>query len=189
MGEEPRRLPSHPDRSGVSTYALAFDPESKCIATSHANPDHDADACVVRVHDIATGATLIVLAGYSNSISGISFSPDGRSLMSTSWDGSVRIWDMDSGEQTALFKDSEESLTIHQACFSPDGKYIAVALDCGGKIGQLQLWELGGGSCVAIFREHNTFVSCIGFTPCGNFLVSGDVYGTVYIRRILDSTV
>ncbi len=183
--EQPKRLPSHPDRSGVDINALSFDPESRRIATAHGKYDaSDPDVCVVRVWDIATGAALAVLHGHSRAVWDTSFSPDGISLLSASADGSARIWDAESGEQMALFQDVDpDGLGVRTACFSPDGKYVATE---SSRMGRVQLWRLDDVLCVATVGEHGSFVECLTFTPCGGFVAFGDGSGRVYIRRLSD---
>ncbi|PIL33051.1 hypothetical protein GSI_04500 [Ganoderma sinense ZZ0214-1] len=178
---QPKTLLPHPDREEVSTTAFAFDHESRRIATAHGDLNSDPDACVVRIWDAATGAPLAVLAGHSEAVSRVSFSSDGRSLLSVSEDMAVRLWDCGawSGEQTGVFGDSGESLAWH-TCFRHDGKYMAAGLE-GGRV---QLWRMGDGSCVATFGEHDSDVTHVAFSPNGRFLVSGDRDGIVHIRCI-----
>ncbi len=178
--EQPRRL-TPPSYSVMN--ALSFDPESRCIATAHGYSNStDPDACIVRVWDVATGAVLAVLQGHSGRVADISFSPDGRSLLSASDDGSARLWDAESGEQTALFKDGDDD-RMSCACFSPDGRYVATG---SGRIGMVRLWKLGDESCAGTADKHDTSVARILFTPCGEFLTSGDDDGVVHIHRLSD---
>ena len=186
MGEEPRRLPSHQTSRAL---ALSFDSESRRMATAHGNlGPADPDACVVRVWDVATGATFAVLKGHSMGVTDIAFSPDGRSLLSvSSGDGSARMWDAESGEQTALFDDVDDGFRAEQACWSPDGRYIGIGVYgwIGHRIiGRVRLWRVEDGLCVATVSEHDDSVMRIAFTPDGQFLGSGDNSGIVHIRRL-----
>ncbi|KAI1787994.1 WD40-repeat-containing domain protein [Ganoderma leucocontextum] len=156
-------------------HAFSFDPESRRIATAHGIEQN----AIPRIWDLTTGVLLAVLAGHTESVNVVSFSPDGRSLLSPSWDGSARIWDAESGEQTASLKE-DDKYTFCNACFSPDGKYIAT----GSSKPSVRLWRTADASCVAEFTEHKRAVVHIGFSPDGEFLASGDIFGGVHIRRL-----
>ena len=186
-GEEPKTLRPHPDRSNIIlTTTFSFDHDSRYIATAHGNEDNEPDACVVRVWDAATGSVLVVLAGHSERVSNILFSPDGRSLLSTSGEMpvSVRVWDCRtwSVEQTCEIRDVEISHTSRKPCFSPDGKYVTTT----SVRGVVRLWRTGDGESVATFDKHasDTIVTYLAFSPNGRFLVSGDVRGIVHIHAL-----
>jgi len=55
------------------------------------------------------------------------FSPDGRTLATINWVKALRLWDVESGRQRALY---ESPGRIQMIAFSPDSKRIAVSYDC-----------------------------------------------------------
>jgi WD40 repeat protein len=66
----------------------------------------------------------------------LSFAADGKTLATASGDGTVRVWEVASGQERAR-------LTGHRGCvsavaFSPDGKTLAT----GGSDGRALLWKL-----------------------------------------------
>ena len=66
------------------------------------------------------------------------FSPDGRTLVSTSFDGTVTLWDARSA--TARETLSGHSASVQQPVFSPDAKTLYTASFDGTAIA----WDLGG---------------------------------------------
>jgi len=47
------------------------------------------------VWNLATGKPLTTLTGHDESVWSISFSPDGKTLASGSWDKTVKLWKLD----------------------------------------------------------------------------------------------
>ena len=179
MGEQPKILPLHPDSGDVYTTVFSFDLESRRIATAHGNRNDDPDACMVRIWDAATVTPIVVLAGHSKIVRSVSFSPDGRSLLSVADDMSMWIWDCGtwSGKQTDGFRDSESRVWHRLLCVRPDGKYVATV--SSNRL--VQLWSTSDGECVATLDDRNTFVNCVMFSPNGKLLVTGYHDGIVRI--------
>ncbi|MGB2822172.1 MAG: serine/threonine-protein kinase, partial [Phycisphaerae bacterium] len=77
---------------------------------------------VARIWDTSTGKELLILRGHAGRIVSGSFSPDGRRIVTASWDKTARIWDAETGKQLAVLSAGEGSLG--SATFSPDGRRV-----------------------------------------------------------------
>ena len=56
-------------------------------------------------------------------VDSVCFSPDGRRLASSSYDRTVRLWDVETGACVRTLEG--HSSTVWSVCFSPDGKQVA----------------------------------------------------------------
>jgi WD40 repeat protein len=74
--------------------------------------------------DLNTGWQLRELKGHTYAVFGLDYSPDGKYLVSASFDGSVRLWDAEQGVE--LDRVTGEGFAA-RAIFSPDGSHILVA--------------------------------------------------------------
>ncbi|KIX98572.1 uncharacterized protein Z520_05873 [Fonsecaea multimorphosa CBS 102226] len=114
----------------LSFSCLAIDPSAEVVcAASH-------DSFDIYLWSVQTGALLDQLAGHEGPISTLAFTPDGRHLVSGSWDHTIRVW--------SVFDRSQASETLQLMsdllCIAvrPDSAQIAAStLD-----GQLTFWNL-----------------------------------------------
>src|SRR4051812_353116 len=73
--------------------------------------------------EIPTGFTLRhTLRGHYNAICRIAWSPDGRMLASPSNDGTIRIWDAESGKALAVLEG--HTGIVYNVAWSPDGRTL-----------------------------------------------------------------
>src|SRR6516164_8288119 len=98
-------------------------------------------------------------------------SPDEHTLASGSDDGSIKLWDVESG--TLLWSDWHTKGTWCLA-FSPDGSLLA----SGSEDGSVRLWEASLGTPVEDI-PHPGAVFSLAWSPDGRLLASGDIAGTI----------
>ena len=73
-----------------------------------------------------TGAALTELVGHCGRMAAISFSPDGRSILSASYHGLAKIWDAEHRRDMTFLPEERSSIGM-RPMFSPDGMYVATA--------------------------------------------------------------
>lgn len=135
----------------------------------------------VWLYDAETLAPLKLLQGHTRHVTAVAWSPDGAQLASSSWDQTIRIWDVAAGVQRALLDgpDNEEYLTLD---WSPDGELLAA----GTWHPSVELWDVQSGVQVQVdaLAGHNASITHVAWSPGGEYLATagGDGALIVYAR-------
>ena len=114
--------------------------------------------------------------GHTDLVNSLSYSPDGRKLVSGSKDGTVRLLDLESGSSCVL-GDGLGSVT--SVSYSSDGRQVA----CGSSKGIVKIWDLKSGNS-SILDDYSDGVTSVLFSPDSNRIASGSYDGKVKIRDI-----
>ncbi|MDZ7343970.1 MAG: WD40 repeat domain-containing protein, partial [candidate division KSB1 bacterium] len=104
--------------------------------------------------------------GHLGPLRQMTFSPDGRLLISGGADHTIIVWDFARRERLATLADHETR--INAMTFSPDGRWFATGDDSGRVI----VWEAARLAKVAVLRGHRGAINSIGFAPHGRWLVT-----------------
>lgn len=107
------------------------------------------------------------LTGHRESVTALSYHPVYSILASASEDGSVRLWDYESGVFERTLKG--HTATVNSLAFEPGtGKLLATAsADLS-----IKLWMFESFECVKTLNGHDHTVSDVKFVPAGDHLVS-----------------
>ena len=92
--------------------------------------------------------------GYTDQIWAVAFSPDGKYVLTGSWDGTARLWDAQTGRELQSFTSAYHA-NIEGVAFSPDGKYVLT----GSADNAARLWDARSGQQLHIFVGHNSYVT------------------------------
>lgn len=75
-------------------WDLAFSPDGKRLAVCSSETSFSADPlATLEIHDAENGRELLSMEGHLDYVSAVHFSPDGRRLVSSSWDYTARQWE------------------------------------------------------------------------------------------------
>ncbi|KAL7935149.1 WD40-repeat-containing domain protein [Trichoderma chlorosporum] len=101
----------------------------------------------------------MVLTGHDKSIRALSWSLDGKQIVSGSEDGSFKVWDLTTGDCKATLQEPDG--LISSASWSSDGVRFASSLFFGG----LKIWDAVRGECIAQLKGHTSNVFSVAWLP------------------------
>jgi RNA polymerase sigma factor (sigma-70 family) len=99
-------------------------------------------------------------------VSELAFSPDDKTLLSGSLDGTLRVWDAATGRQLSLIH--PQAHTHYSVTFSRDGKPLAA----GGIEKTVVLWDIATGKVLRRFAGHQDAVLSVFLAADGSRLAS-----------------
>ncbi|EKV02620.1 WD40 repeat-containing protein [Leptolyngbya sp. PCC 7375] len=102
------------------------------------------------------------IRGHQGDVYNVIFSPDGTQLLSSSADGSVRLWNMQ-GIELATIETSPERVPMLNANFSHDGQLIVTASENG----DVKIWDTQS-QIIQKSLTHKAAVNDVSFSPNNN---------------------
>lgn len=110
---------------------------------------------------------------------GLALSPDGKSIITSSEDGQITVWDVESQKELSRWRGHEGM--IFYIAFSPDGTRLASA----GEDGTVKIWDIETQQLIHDLRGHTAEVGTVTFDTDGERLVTASFDGTA---KVWDAT-
>jgi WD40 repeat protein len=137
-----------------------------------------AQASFLRVrHAVTAESPSLVrdLVGHTDGVTASAVTPDGRRVISASQDGTLRIWDLESGHALATLEGHTD--WVNACAVTPDGRRVVSA----SHDRTLKVWDLESGRQLATLEGHAIWVSGCTVTPDGRSVVSASQDGTLKV--------
>ena len=118
--------------------------------------------------DAITGSCTAILSGHVECVKSVTFSSDGKLLVSGSFDKIVKLWDVQTGGIVKDFSGHEDSVT--SVSISADSAMIA----SGSLDMTIYLWDISTGKCLHVIQSYD-WVHQVGFSPTDHKQLVGRV--------------
>jgi small GTP-binding protein len=108
----------------------------------------------------------MVLKSHTGFIFGVALTPDGKTIVSSSEDKTIKLWDLKTGKCRATLKGHNEK--VYCVALTPDGKTIVSGADDK----TIKLWDLKTRKCRDTLKGHTELVINLALTSEGKTIVS-----------------
>ena len=157
-----------------TVYSVAFSPDGKTLASG-------SEDNTIILWDTTTGEHIKTLArltgpfvgptdtlaGHTDTVYSVAFSPDGQTLASGSADNTIILWDATTGQYKQTLIGHKRA--VYSIAFSPDGTTLA----SGSWDRTIKLWDTATWKYRHTLVGHEKVVYCVAFSPDGQILASG----------------
>jgi WD40 repeat protein len=115
------------------------------------------------------------LRNFLRSVFDVAFSPNGKTLASGGWDGTLRLWRASTANLIGRPDEMKAPSAVRGIAFSPNGRLIAVASDDG----TISLWDAATRNELRAITPDSDAVESVAFTAGGQVLVTAGDDGAV----------
>ncbi len=147
------------NRIGGLVWSAVFSPDKQNLKVLTVGGDE------ARLWNVQSRKELMTFTP-QGAVASANFSPDGKRIVTASWDNSARIWDATSGH--ALLKLEGHSGRVNSAVYSPDGKQILTASNDD----TVRRWNAATGEVIATLRGHTDDVRSAVFSADGEQILT-----------------
>ncbi|MDE2638013.1 MAG: protein kinase [Chloroflexota bacterium] len=125
-----------------------------------------------RVWDAVSGEQLMVLEGHENTVDSVRFLADGKQLLSASWDGTIRRWDLETGDEVQRYNlpngPSDAPPRVYMIELLPNGSQFV----SGSQDGVIRLWDIESGEILREYHGHEAQVNGVHISGDGRLMAS-----------------
>ncbi|KAJ6507465.1 quinon protein alcohol dehydrogenase-like superfamily [Mycena vulgaris] len=132
----------------------------------------------VAVLDVATLTERFRLAGHTDAVVWAETSPNNSVIATSSWDETVRLWSMASGETLHILRG--ETNQSWACAFPPECAVIAA----GAGNGSVRIWHVDTGELLPTLDGFRGWVRSLAFSPDGRHLAAGASRGTLRVFNV-----
>jgi WD40 repeat protein len=118
-----------------------------------------------------------VLRGHEDTVTSVALNADGTTIVGSSWNNKVRVWDAASGEERRVLP-GHPGWAGGSVALSADGRTIVIGTNGDGIV---RVWDAASGEERRVLRGHEDTVRSVALSGDGTTIVSGSADGTVRV--------
>ncbi|KAG2754420.1 WD40 repeat-like protein [Suillus brevipes Sb2] len=158
-------------------YAVVYSPDTTLIATGGFDGFRPVAEHPIKIRDAKTGKPVATLKGHTELVWCLACTKDGKTLISGSFDHSIRTWNTTNWKQTALLDEHDHTGGVRAIAISPNDRILASV--SGDRTARL--WNLDNGQPISSPIQHPDEVNCVSFSAGGKRLATGCADNNAYI--------
>jgi len=144
-------------------WTIALSPNGKTVASG------STDAGTVRLWDIEMRKVTVKWTGHTQRVWSVCWSPDGGRVASGSENGTVRVWEVESGEMVlGTIKTGHQC--VNAVVYSPDGSEIAIG---GSDEDAISIWNARTGELLSRLKQCSYLYSLAWTSDQRKLIASG----------------
>ena len=126
--------------------------------------------------DVQAGKEIRTFKGHSNTVKALSFSPDGKHIVSGSADHTMRLWEAETGKELRMIYFGAYGFEVTSVAVSPDGKQML----SGCENGSIKVWDIfgKGDAYVHALGGAKQRVTAMALSSDGRHALTGRANGT-----------
>ncbi|EEP80944.1 hypothetical protein UREG_05786 [Uncinocarpus reesii 1704] len=135
----------------------------------------------VNLYDIKSNIPDAVMTfdGHTNNVTGVAFHCEGKWMVTSSEDGTVKVWETRSG---SLQRNYNHKSPVNDVVIHPNQGEL-ISCDYSGTI---RVWDLGENRCShQLIPEEDVSVASVSVASDGSLLCAGNNKGNVYLWRMV----
>ena len=159
----------------VTSMSLS-NPTIHSISVSVVDTDGNVAQRYFTLWDVAAEHSNIATFEHTAGVRSVSFSPDGSLLASGASNGTIFVWDVETGEIVETLAGQGGIISLS---FSPDSTLLAWS--SFGSSSRVFVWDIETGERVETLAGHTDGVRSVSFSPDGSLLAAGTGDGTIFV--------
>lgn len=124
------------------------------------------------------GIRVTSMRGHSRGVYGCAANKSGQTIVSVSWDTSIKVWEGRTGKlQSTLKTQGQHNTPINCVSFHPEGQLVVV----GSWDATLKIWDTFNQKRLKVLKGHKSSVQACAYAPSGRHIVSAGLDGEVKV--------